>query len=237
LVDLEKKITAPKAIELHHALAANADIFSPTRVPDNALTDLFDRYADTFDDHLVGALHYAAPELIAEAVAATRPTGLLDVLDLGCGTGLCGPLLRPMAATLCGVDLSPGMIEKAKARAVYDQLEVGELVETLNKVRGAFDLLVAADVLIYTGDLSPTFEAATKALRPGGLFAFTLEAGGGERYHLQPKTLRFTHAEPYLHRLASIHGFVEELFELRVLRVQSGEPVAGHLVVLRWPGN
>jgi predicted TPR repeat methyltransferase len=139
-----------------------------------------------------------------------------------------------MAQRLCGVDLSPAMIEKARAREVYDELEVGDLVEVLRKVgTGSFDLLVAADVLIYLGDLAPVFEGASAALRPDGLFAFTLEAGGGDRYHLQRKTLRFTHSEPYVRRMAELFGFEIDSLEPTVLRMEAGHPVPGYLIVLR----
>lgn len=233
---LEDKITSPRTNEIHHALAANADVFSPVQVPTNALANLFDRYAENFDAHLQGQLQYRAPELLAEAIGAARlDDRRLDILDLGCGTGLCGPLLKPIAASLAGVDLSANMIEKCKARGVYDRLGVGELVATLNDNPGAFDLLIAADVFIYLGDLSPAFEAAAKALRPGGLLAFTVEAGGGDRYHLQRKTLRYTHAEAYLKRLASIHGFDEVSFQTTVLRAEKDKPVVGHVIVLRHP--
>jgi predicted TPR repeat methyltransferase len=231
---LEEKLTSPKAIALHHALAANADIFSPTQVPNSALANLFDKYAETFDNHLQGQLQYRVPEIIVQTIAALAPGDKpLDILDLGCGTGLCGPLLKPMAATLAGVDLSPNMIEKAKARSVYDRLGVGELVATLNDNPNAFDLLVAADVLIYIGDFSPVFEAARKALRPGGFFAFSVEGGGGDRYHLQRKTLRYTHSQTYLKRLAKIHGLMEVSFKTVTLRVENDKPVAGYIVVLR----
>ena len=132
----------------------------PAQIPGVLLTDLFDRYAPTFDDHLRGELQYTLPEKITDAIAAVRPAGLQDVLDLGCGTGLCGPLLRPWAEHLCGVDLSPLMIEQAKAREVYDTLEVADLVTAMRQAERGFDLLVAADVFLYIGDLSPVFEAA-----------------------------------------------------------------------------
>jgi predicted TPR repeat methyltransferase len=178
------------------------------------------------------------PELIASAVAAARPTAPLDVLDLGCGTGLCGPVLRPMARTLAGVDLSAAMVEKARARGVYDRLDVGDLVAFMRASGRCYDLLVAADVFIYLGDLSPAFEAAAGCLRPGGggMLAFSAEAGTGERYAMGPKTRRFTHAEPYLRRLAAMYGFEEQSFEPITVRIEAGRPVAGYLVVLRWPG-
>jgi predicted TPR repeat methyltransferase len=234
LEQLEKKLTEEHALEVHHALAAIADVFPPTKIPADKVAKLFDKYADKFDEHLRGQLEYCVPELIVDAVAAVAPDEPMDVLDLGCGTGLCGPLLRPMSQRLCGVDLSAKMIEKARARDVYDELEVGDLVEVLRKVEpNSFDLLVAADVLIYLGDLAPVFEGAARALRPGGRFAFTLEAGGGDRYHLQKKTLRFTHSEAYVRRVSALYGFEVESLEPTVLRMEGGHPVPGYLIVLR----
>jgi len=230
----EKKLTDPRTLELHHALSGTADVFAPARVPEHLVTNLFDKYAPTFDHQLRGNLAYRIPELVVEAVAATRPQGLLDVLDLGCGTGLCGPLLRPMAATLAGVDLSAGMIEKARERGVYDILETGELVAMLRQTPPeSFDLLTAADVLIYIGDLSPAMEAAYRALRPGGMLVFSVEAGEAERFHLQRKTLRYTHSAAYLRHVATIHGFAVESLEKVVARMENAQGVESYLVVLR----
>ena len=105
-------------------------LFSPPRVPEWAVANMFNSYAEDFDQHLRGQLQYRVPEMIAEAVAAVtadEPSKLLDILDLGCGTGLCGSLLRPMAKTLAGVDLASVMIEKARERNIYDRLVVGNL--------------------------------------------------------------------------------------------------------------
>jgi predicted TPR repeat methyltransferase len=234
----ERRLTDERLIEKHHALAANAAIFSPTEVPRDAITNLFDKYAQTFDQHLRGALRYGVPELLAEAVAAARDPddeALVDILDLGCGTGLIGPLLRPIAATLAGVDLSPAMIEKSRERGCYDLLHAGDMLAALRQSPGSFDLLVAADSLLYTGDLSPIFEAAHGALRPGGVFAFTVEAGAGDRYHLHQKTLRYTHSRPYMEHLGKIHGYETVTFETVTLRHEAERPVAGFLIVLRKP--
>lgn len=237
VAELEQRLTDPQTAALHYILAAQSDIFPPSQVPTSLVAGLFDRYADRFDKHLTGKLHYRVPEMLAEALTALRPEKKLDVLDMGCGTGLCGPLLRPFAATLAGVDLAPGMVAKSSERGVYDKLEVGELVETMRQHPRSFDLLVAADVLIYMGDLGPTFEAAAGALRPGGLFAFSVEAGTGERYLLNRKTRRFTHNKSYLQHLAAIHGFREECFQDVIGRYEKEQPVASYLVILRWqPG-
>ena len=158
----------------------------------------------------------------------------MDVLDLGCGTGLCGPLLRPMARTLTGVDLSPAMIDKAREHGVYDRLEVGDLVETLRRFPRGYDLLVAADVFVYLGDLAPAFEAAAASLRPDGLLVFTVEAATeGDRYQLQHASRRYAHSEAYLRRLAGMYGFEERSLTSIEARADAGRPVKGYMVVLR----
>lgn len=242
VADYERRITpAGDAAKLHEALAAVTSLPPPAQASPAAVGDLFDRYADRFDEHLRGTLGYRVPELIAAAVARATPTSNsgrpLDVLDLGCGTGLCGPLLRPMAGTLAGVDLSPAMVERAKARGVYDRLEAADLLAALGEAKAAYDLLVAADVLIYFGDLAPVFEPAVAALRPGGLFAFSVEAWDGHRYQLRPATRRYAHGEPYLRRLAAIFGLEVAAFDHVAGRTEAGQPVAGFLVVLRSSGK
>lgn len=238
IAELERKLTLSEdAAKIHFALAAKSGVsVPPAQVPAQAVASLFDKYADNFDHHLRDKLGYHVPEMIADAVAALKPAQPLDVLDLGCGTGLCGQFLRPLARTLAGVDLSPAMIEKTRERGIYDQLEVGELVASLRKASHAYDLLVAADVLIYIGDLSPVFEAARAALRPGGWFVYSVEAGGGDRYLLQ-KNLRFLHAKSYLQRLGAMYGFEEKSFTTITVRAEADQPVPGYLVVLELPGD
>ena len=236
IADLERKITPDQTgAELHYTLATVTNLTPPARIPAVLLADLFDRYADGFDEHLRDKLQYRMPEMIADAIAAAEPTRPMDILDLGCGTGLCAPLLRPWASVLCGVDLSAAMIEQAKARNLYDRLEIADLVTAMQASERSFDLIVAADVLIYLGDLSPVFESAARCLRPGGLFAYSVEAGGGERYHLQGKSFRFAHAKPYLQKLAAMYGFQVESFDLVAGRVEANQPVATYMVVLRLP--
>jgi predicted TPR repeat methyltransferase len=219
---------------LHIALSTKLGLLPPGQLRPDHVAHLFDKYADRFDKHLQENLGYRIPEQLAEAVAVVRgvDTRPMDVFDLGCGTGLCGPFLRPMAATLHGVDLSPAMIEKARARGVYDELVVGDLVEALKARPRAFDLLTAADVMIYLGDLAPVMEAAATALRPGGLLAFSVEAGGGDRYYLQQPIRRYAHSKPYLEHVARIFGFEQRSFGPVMIRYEKKEPVAGYLVVL-----
>jgi predicted TPR repeat methyltransferase len=205
-------------------------------VPEEMITALFDDYADLFDDHLVQTLKYRAPQLLLDAVGASSGGRRgLAVMDAGCGTGLCGELFRPIALRLAGVDLSPRMLEKAAARNVYDELLLGDLVDALSRAPAAYDLVVAADVLLYVGDLGPVFAAANGALRDGGIFAFTVEAlevDDGREFVLRPSR-RFAHALPYLRATAAEHGLTEIRADEAVLRREAGADVRGFVIVLR----
>jgi predicted TPR repeat methyltransferase len=128
----------------------------------------------------------------------------LDVLDLGCGTGLAGAVFRPMAARLDGVDLSPAMIEKARAKKIYDRLEVGDIETALGAPGPVYDLIIAADTLVYLGDLACVFHGARACLKPHGYFLFTVEAGNAD-FELGPKR-RWRHSEAYLRRAAAETG-------------------------------
>lgn len=199
--------------------------------PPEFVRELFDQYAHGFDEHLTGRLGYRAPALVE---AALQPLGLRDaqVVDLGCGTGLCGPLLRPLAARLEGVDLSGAMLAHARARAVYDELRCAEIVDDLAAAPARYDLVVAADVLIYLGALEDLFAAVHAALRPRGWFVFTVEAGEECDYALRP-TRRYVHSSAYLARLAQAQGFELQRLTAEVLRSESRADVDGLLVVLR----
>ena len=198
---------------------------------------LFDRYADRFDTDLTVKLRYAAPRLLGEALARVGllPGAELRVLDAGCGTGLAGPELRPLARHLAGVDLAPRMVDRARARGIYDDLWAGDLLEAFGRVDAAWDLIAAADVLVYLGDLAPVMEAAAAALTPGGRFAATverLEGDGG--FVLQPKR-RYAHSEAHLREAAARAGLAMELLEPVAPRWEGGKPVSGLLFVARKP--
>ena len=196
---------------------------------------LFDRYADRFDQDLVGKLGYAAPDLLRAAVDRVVPAAAgLRILDLGCGTGLAGVTFKPLAAHLAGVDLSPRMVEKARQRGLYDELGVGDVVEAMERSPGGWDLLVAADVLVYIGDLVPVFAAAAHALPPGGHFAATVErlpVESAQEFALGA-TRRYAHAEAYVRRTAEDAGFAVRLMEPCAPRREKGVPVAGLLFVV-----
>jgi predicted TPR repeat methyltransferase len=206
----------------------------PKASPVDYVTGLFDQYADAFDEHLVEELEYKTPTFLVDAMRAliTPAAGQCDVLDLGCGTGLCGPLLRPLARTLVGVDLSPRMLAKARGRGGYDELVCAEAAAYLAGQPQRFDVGVAADVFGYIGDLSEVFTGMRQVLRPGGLFGFSVEAGGATDFILQPSH-RYAHSLDYLQRLAAAQGFAIESVESRVIRKNRDADVSGYLVVMR----
>lgn len=205
---------------------------APLAAPRRLVGSVFDRYSDHYDRHLVETLKYRTPGLLFDAVRRLAPSGGLDVLDLGCGTGLSGMQFRPLARTIAGVDISPRMLAVARQRHIYDDLTCGELVEILQAQSRRFDLVVAADVLVYFGDLAPVFQEVASTLGEGGIFAFSAEAGEGRDFTLKP-TSRYAHSAAYLGTLARAHGFVLESIATEVLRQEEGGDVVGHIAVLR----
>jgi predicted TPR repeat methyltransferase len=152
------------------------------------------------------------------------------VLDLGCGTGLAGAVFRPIAARLDGVDLSPAMVEKARAKKLYDSLLVGDIEKTLATPGPLYDLIVAADTLVYLGDLKPVFEGARARLKPDGYFLFTVEAGD-TGFTLGPKR-RWRHGETYLRQAAATAGLEVRGLISASPRQEAQAPVDGFAVAL-----
>ena len=214
------------------ALAALGVGETPERAPRDYVKALFDQYAGHFDQHLTEVLDYRTPEAIHSALerAGAPPDG--DVLDLGCGTGLCAPRLRPRARSLAGVDLSERMLGKARAAGLYDRLECADITAFLARESAAFDLVVAADVFVYFGDLAEVFAQVKRALRPGGTFCFSTETCDGEGFVLQASN-RYAHAPGYLRALARAQGFEVALLEAAPLRLENGVAIVGQVAVLR----
>lgn len=224
---------------VQHMLAACEGATS-ARASDAYVQTVFDAYADSFDASLE-RLHYRAPELVAGELerVAGPPQARLAIADAGCGTGLCGPLLRPWAARLAGCDLSVGMLRRARPRGCYDVLHQAELVYYLATQPAAFDVVVSADTLCYFGDLHEACAAAARALRPGGWLIFTVEALGQEGdaahdtpaagVHLQP-TGRYAHRREHIAECLDAAGFTRAHIEPAVSRSEGGRDVAGWLV-------
>ncbi|RUL77706.1 tetratricopeptide repeat protein [Dyella choica] len=217
-----------------HMLAACGGAQAPLRAADDYVRQVFDAFADSFDEQLLKNLGYRAPQVLADALGGmlTGAAGAFEVLDAGCGTGLCEPLLRPYARRLVGVDLSGGMIEKARLRGGYDELEVAELTGYLQAHPAAYDIVFSADTLEYFGELREVLEAAHAALRPGGWLAFTVEVAQGEddRVDLAPSG-RYQHTHCHVERALSSAGYSQVSIGTDTLRKEGGQPVAGWVVL------
>jgi predicted TPR repeat methyltransferase len=217
-----------------HMLAACTGRDVPTRASNGFVERTFDSFAASFESKLE-KLSYRAPALVAAMLedAGAEQSKRLDVLDAGCGTGLCGSLLAPYARRLVGVDLSQGMLAHAKEKNVYDALIKTELTDYLRDTRDAFDLIVSTDALVYFGGLESVLPAAAGALRSNGLFIFTLEhaVGGGPAvvdYRLEVHG-RYSHARAYVERLLALSGLQAEIAHDE-LRMEAGAPVAGLVI-------
>jgi predicted TPR repeat methyltransferase len=202
-----------------------------TRSDPGYVRHLFDQFSADYDKRMRGELGYAAPENLKSLAVLVMPgRTALSILDLGCGTGLSGAVFKPMADRLDGVDLSPKMIAQARARGIYDELIVGD-VESEPVCGGPYDLVLAADTLVYLGDLDRVLKHALRLLRPGGFFLFTVEKEDGEGFSLGPKR-RWRHSPAYLRELSVRTGFsVAGLIECTPRR-EAGLPVPGLSVAL-----
>jgi predicted TPR repeat methyltransferase len=204
------------------------------RAPAELVARHFDDIAEDFEAR-VRRLDYDGPDRVAALLAAhITPDAALEVLDAGCGTGLCATVLRPYARRLTGVDLSAGMLARARARELYDELEVADLTAVLDRQAARWDLVLAADAFPYLGRLEPVFDAAAAGLKPGGWFAFSAETAA-EGVVLRGNG-RYAHGKAYVAALAAGRFEIVE-HVAAVLRREAGRPVEGDYVLLRRIGG
>jgi len=231
---LEEQPDDPIAL---HMLAACSGREVPSRASDAYIEKTFDSFAGSFDAKLA-KLSYRAPQLVA-AMLDDVASQKLDVLDAGCGTGLCGPLVAPHARRLTGVDLSARMLDQARSRNVYDDLLQCELTAFLRESPSAFDVIVSADTLVYFGPLDEVVQAAAEALRPGGRLIFTLEElvepGVNAGYSISPHG-RYSHTRDYVERTVANANLQPEIRQAE-LRMEAGDPVQGLVVRATKPVN
>ncbi|MFQ5672420.1 MAG: tetratricopeptide repeat protein [Nitrospinales bacterium] len=207
----------------------------PKTAPLEYVKNLFDGYSAQFDRHLLERLQYQTPALLRRAFAEiiNGEARFRNVLDLGCGTGLSGVEFRPIADRLCGIDISPKMAAKAREKNVYDDLRVGDMVEILNTTDETYDLILAADVFGYVGNLEPVFHAIETRASGGAYFTFSTESSAGDHDYVLSDTGRFTHSRDYIESLARQCGFDVEVCRPANIRKDRGQWVTGNLFVLR----
>ncbi|MDF1484980.1 methyltransferase domain-containing protein [Ramlibacter sp. H39-3-26] len=202
------------------------------------VTALFDQFAEKFDQHLVRGLQYQMPRVIAERIKVRYPGLKLNVLDLGCGTGLLGVCLGRIDGALVGVDLSMKMIEQAARHGVYDRFHNVNLLDALQATPDSlYEVITAADVFIYVGDLSQAIPNACRILVPGGRLMFSCEAATDDEadYVLHADNMRYAHKASHVQALCKAAGFDDVLIEATDLRLEKGQPVKGFIVEAHKP--
>lgn len=209
-------------------------IGSPVDVPPQEyIRSLFDHYSETFEKNLIEDLEYNLYlDLRVQFDSIEQKKRIFGhALDLGCGTGLAGEAFRTACVDLSGVDLSEKMIEQAEAKQIYDTLHVDEIVAFLHNSKTVYDLLIAADVLIYRGDLHPLFEAAARRSSPDALFCLSTEKTDNNDWVLQP-TGRYAHHPDYVRKTAGDNGWIELLSVEADTRREGDSWIRGTLFVL-----
>lgn len=236
----------PEDAEIQHLLVSLRDDTAPSRVPDECIKQLYHRFSSFYESNMCDDLGYQGPQnlvaAIREEIGERRD---LSVLDLGCGTGLAGLEIQPLASRLVGIDLSPEMIGIARQRKIYDSLEVAEVTDWLTaacETQAApggvnisngdqpFDLIIACDTLIYFGDLSQVIVPALRLLKPGGLIAFSVESAEQPPYHLTDSG-RYVHHVAHIENVARNSGLLSNWRE-SFLRMEYGREVMALYVVL-----
>ena len=207
----------------------------PAAVETDYIRNLFDDFADDFEHTLVEQLAYDTPAQLARFLQRQGADAGPRVLDLGCGTGLMAAHLARPGRIIDGVDLSPRMLERARAKGLYRELHTAELIEFLRDARADWDLIVATDVFIYIPDAAASFALTLARLRPGGWFGFSIETSVGDGTELLPQTGRYRQASARIARELADAGFANITEESIVLRLESGKPVAGALFVAQRP--
>ena len=224
----------PDDATVAHLLRALSGGPPPARASDACIVQTFERFAASYDHHMRDALGYCAPAELLAAMSTVLPPHRpkLEVLDLGCGTGLAGEVFKSWARWLEGVDLSPDMAAHARDRGVYDAVHVAELIAWLSAARRSYDVIVACDVFVYFGDLIGVLKAASRVLALGGWMGFTVERSTAEPWILTDSG-RYAHGAGYIRTAAEAAGFKVVHLAEQVIRTEVGEPVVGLITVLQ----
>jgi predicted TPR repeat methyltransferase len=226
---LETRPDDEAAIFMLQSLGTSA---TPDAAPVEHVRRIFDRCAGTFERILVKDLEYKTPELLFDLVHPYLAEKM-NVLDLGCGTGLGAQLYRPFAKKLTGVDVSPKMLEKAEEKKIYNRLEIFDILQDWDFPQ-KFDLIYGSDVFVYFGNLDTIIRSASSCLVNGGIIAFSVERleDSSIDYRLFPSG-RYAHSRAYIKGCLKRHGLqlIEETKS--DIRKQSGNQVKGLLIVAK----
>ena len=224
----------PNDAEITHILSALKQDSVANKAPDDFISHLFDQYAPYYDVHLTDRLEYDVPKKMLSVIQCETPhfsEQKNKIVDIGCGTGLCGAIFKPFAKNLIGIDLSEQMLALAREKSLYDELIQEDIEVALEKFSGV-DLIVSGDVFAYIGELETTFKNAFNALVDHGLFIFTVEKTYEPTFILQP-SIRYAHSKNYLESLIQRTGFELLRLDNLQLRKQKNAWIEGYLVLTR----
>ena len=246
LKDLGRLAEAAACFERALALGADAELNAyylaavtgaqaPSAPPARYVEQLFDGYADQFDAHLQGQLHYQAPQVLAQHLQGLEQERFRRALDLGCGTGLCGPLFAPWVDRLDGVDLSSAMLAKARHGGHYGDLVQADLAAYLAATDRSYDLVLATDTFIYVGALDAVYAGVRRVLEAGGVFCFSVELTDDDVDFVLRPSSRYAHSRRYVDALAQRHGFTVTSLHEQTLRRDQTRSVRGLYAYLSVP--
>ncbi len=205
------------------------------RAPDSYIVEVFDRYAPRFEKHIQETLRYTVPADLRGMLDSLLEPGTVfsRVLDLGCGTGLAGLAFADLGRHFTGIDLSPAMLEEAGKKQLYDELHCREICDFLGTTGQRFDLVLASDVLIYSGDLAPLFSLLERRIPGQGFFLCSIElAGDDTSCYVLRNSGRYAHNSSYLRDLAAAHGFTVSAARTQGIRKEGSGWIEGMLFIL-----
>ena len=230
--NFEKSQSLQFDIAVDHQLAMLKDKEVET-TPIEYIENTFDNYSKNFDTHLMKELEYRLPELISKKIK--EKIGKKEfklVLDIGCGTGLCGEYLKNCSKKLIGVDISSKMLKRAEKKNIYNQLIKDDLIDYLEKTKNKYDLIIASDVFIYTGNISKVFNLIRKKLTDGAYFIFSTELFSGNNFKIL-KTGRFAHSQEYIEEKCRENLFKIIYSDRIKIRKEKNKWIKGQLYIVK----
>lgn len=203
----------------------------PDKPSENYIQNFYGNYANNYDDHLVNRLNYKCPQIIFDSLKKNKVEGN-DILDLGCGTGLCGVAIKSLAKRLDGVDLSKPMLEVANKRNIYDSLVAADIYEFLSKKHNEYDVVVAAGLFEHIGEPEQVFSSTFKVLRENGYFVFTTDENKSDDIGVNAAGF-YMHGKSYLEEQAKKCGFEVISIESVSMWIENKKPVSGLIIILK----
>lgn len=225
----------PENPQIKHMIASLGIAPPPETADKQYIKNLYDEYANSYDSHLSVTLKSKTPQLVYDATIkhAGNANDHKKILDLGCGTGICGGLFKPHASILIGVDLSDEMIKQAQKKNIYSNLHTSDIIEYFDNNEIEFDYIISSDVIIYIGNLMKLFKFVKNSLSQNGLFTFSVESTTDmKKDYILGTTGRYQHSHKYISSLSEESGFTILSSDQETLRKQNNKDVPGRIYVL-----